>query len=58
MSNSQTQKNYRDQSNVRETIKYVIKYLKKKNYFPDAVVLLQPTSPLREAIDIKESCKL
>ena len=48
----------RDQSNVHETIKYVIKYLKKKNYFPDAVVLLQPTSPLREAIDIKESCKL
>ena len=45
-------------SNVHEAIKNVIKYYKKINYIPDAIVLLQPTSPLREAKDIKKSCKL
>ncbi len=47
-----------DSSNVHDAIKHVLKYYKKKNYIPDAIVILQPTSPLREATDIRKSCNL
>ena len=45
-------------SNVHGAIKYTLKYYKKENYVPDAIVLLQPTSPLREAKDIIKACDL
>ena len=47
-----------DKVNVHKVVKHVIEYYKKKNYKPEAVVLLQPTSPLREFSDIKKSCKI
>ena len=47
-----------DRANVHDVIINVIDYYRKKNYVPDAVVLLQPTSPLREIKDIKKCCKI
>ncbi len=47
-----------DKSLVHDAILNVLNYYKKKNYFPDVVVLLQPTSPLRDINDIQKSCKL
>ncbi len=47
-----------DQINVHKVVKHVINYYKKKKYVPEAVVLLQPTSPLREFSDIKNCCKI
>jgi CMP-N,N'-diacetyllegionaminic acid synthase len=47
-----------DNSNVHEAIKYTLRYYKKENYTPDAIVLLQPTSPLRDAKDIIKACDL
>jgi CMP-N-acetylneuraminic acid synthetase len=41
-----------------DVIFHVLKILKMKNYNPDIVVLLQPTSPLRSAKDIDNAIKL
>jgi len=46
-----------DKSKMHDVILDVIKYYKNKNYFPDVVVLLQPTSPLRDKNDIKKCCQ-
>ena len=44
---------------AHDVIIHAISYLKKKTkYIPDAIVYLQPTSPLRETIDINNCCKL
>ena len=48
----------KDNSSSHDVIKDVVNYYKKNKYFPDAVVLLQPTSPLRDFNDIKASCKM
>ena len=48
-----------DKVNVHKAVKHVIEYYKKTdNYKPEAVVILQPTSPLREFSDIKKSCMI
>jgi len=47
-----------DTAEVHNVIKSVVNYYKKIKYYPDAIVLLQPTSPLREVKDIKKSCKI
>ena len=47
-----------DKSNVHEAMLNIMKYYKKKSFQIDVVVLLQPTSPLREASDIKKCCSL
>ena len=36
-----------DKSNMHDVILDVVKYCEKNNYYPDAIVLLQPTSPFR-----------
>lgn len=48
----------RSTSKVIDAVQHVLKHLKKKNYIPDFIVTLQPTSPLRKAIHIDEAIKL
>ena len=48
-----------DKINVHKVLIHVMNFYKKEiNYQPDAVVLLQPTSPLREHSDIRNCCKI
>ncbi len=47
-----------DKSSMHEVVLDVLKYCEKKNYYPNVVVLLQPTSPLRDVKDIKKSCNI
>jgi CMP-N-acetylneuraminic acid synthetase len=48
-----------DKSNTLECIKHVLKYLdRKENYHPDAIITLQPTSPLRTTKHINDAIKL
>jgi len=48
----------KDDSLTVDAIKHAIKILKKNKYFPDIIVLLQPTSPLRNTEDIEKSVEL
>ena len=45
----------RDESKMIELIPPLLNVLKERNYIPDVIVLLQPTSPLRFAHHIDES---
>ncbi len=48
-----------DKSKIADAIEFLIKKLKKEqNYSPDIIALLQTTSPLREAEDIKRCYKV
>jgi CMP-N,N'-diacetyllegionaminic acid synthase len=48
-----------DTSGTYEVLLHAINYYEKnKNYFPDVIVLLQPTSPFRNAKHIKEALNL
>ncbi len=48
-----------DTAKAKDVIFHAIDFLRKKNdYKPDAVIYLQPTSPLREAKDIDNCCKI
>ncbi len=48
-----------DKASHLEVMKHAVRYLKdKENYLPDYVMILQPTSPLRQASHIKESVDL
>lgn len=48
----------KDETPTIDVIFHVLDNLKGKNYNPDIVVLLQPTSPLRNAEDIDNAIKL
>ena len=48
----------KDETRMHEVIKHSLDFFKKKNVNFDLVLLLQPTSPLRLAKDIKNSIKL
>jgi CMP-N-acetylneuraminic acid synthetase len=48
----------KDETPTIDVIFHVLEILKAKNYNPDIVVLLQPTSPLRNAEDIYNAIKL
>ena len=48
----------KDKSPTIDTIYHAFNVLEKENYSPDVVVLLQPTSPLRTAVDIDNAIKL
>tara|TARA_B100000242_G_scaffold268531_1_gene218697 strand:- start:163 stop:822 length:660 start_codon:yes stop_codon:yes gene_type:complete len=47
-----------DKASTESVIFHIIKFLKKKNIKPLNLILLQPTSPFRNSIDIKESIKI
>ena len=48
-----------DKTTANKVIVHALNFLKQENnYVPDAVVYLQPTSPLREAKDIDNACKI
>jgi CMP-N,N'-diacetyllegionaminic acid synthase len=47
-----------DDSPTIETLIHSLNLLKKNNYIPDIVVLLQPTSPLRSAEDIDKAIEI
>ncbi len=48
-----------DKASHLEVMKHAVQYLKdKENYVPDYVMILQPTSPLRQASHVKESVEL
>ncbi len=44
-----------DNASVADAMLHAVSFLNKKKYFPDIVVLLQPTSPLREREDINKA---
>jgi len=47
-----------DTSNIKDVIDHALEWYSNHNKFFDIVVLLQPTSPLRSSVHIKESLKL
>ena len=48
-----------DKATHLEVMKHAISWLKdNENYYPDYVMILQPTSPLRQAFHIKEAAEL
>ncbi len=48
----------KDESPTIDAIFHVLKILKTENYNPNIIILLQPTSPLRNAEDIDNAIKL
>jgi CMP-N-acetylneuraminic acid synthetase len=48
----------KDETPTIDVIFHVLEILKMKNYNPEIVVLLQPTSPLRDAEDIDNAIKM
>ena len=48
----------RDNSKTIDVVKHAINFLKKKNSFYDAVMILQPTCPLRNIKDINKSINI
>lgn len=44
-----------DHAGTDEVIVHALEYYKSKNYFPDTVILLQPTSPLRSVADVQQA---
>jgi CMP-N,N'-diacetyllegionaminic acid synthase len=48
----------KDESPTADTVIHVIDELKKDNYSPDFIILLQPTSPLRTTTHIDEAIEL
>ncbi|WP_396189262.1 cytidylyltransferase domain-containing protein [Flavobacterium sp.] len=47
-----------DTAGTYEVLLHAISYYESKGYFPDTLILLQPTSPFRTSAHIKESLKL
>jgi len=47
-----------DKSEIIELIPPLLEVLKRENYIPDVIVILQPTSPLRLACHIDESIEI
>lgn len=55
---SRPKKISQDKSPIEPVLLHVLKYVRnKENYKPDIVCLLQPTSPLRDELDIKAAYK-
>jgi len=48
----------RDDSSSISVVIHCIDFLENKNYFPDIIILLQPTSPLRSSDDIDNAIQL
>jgi len=47
-----------DTSRSSDVIRHMVRQLESEGYFPDIIVLLQPTSPLRRSIHIDEALKV
>lgn len=47
-----------DTAGTRDVLLHAIDYYEEKGYYPDTVILLQPTSPFRTGEHIKEALKL
>lgn len=47
-----------DRAGTYEVLLHAISYYESKGYFPDTLILLQPTSPFRTSEHIKEALKL
>ena len=47
-----------DMAGTYEVLLHAISYYESKGYFPDTLILLQPTSPFRTSAHIKEALKL
>ncbi|GGB72014.1 hypothetical protein GCM10007424_10000 [Flavobacterium suaedae] len=47
-----------DNAGTYEVLLHAINYYEQKSYFPNVIVLLQPTSPFRNSNHIKEALKL
>lgn len=47
-----------DRAGTYEVLLHAISYYESKGYFPDTLILLQPTSPFRTSAHIKEALKL
>ena len=45
----------RDNSGTYEVLLHAVKFYEDKNYYPDTLILLQPTSPFRTSKQIKEA---
>jgi CMP-N-acetylneuraminic acid synthetase len=48
----------RDSSNIFDSIIHALSWLKKKNQIYDAVIILQPTSPLRDVSTVSDAIKI
>jgi len=48
----------KDKTPMDDVIKNVLNYYKNYNYFPYAIVILQPTSPFRQLSTINKACKI
>lgn len=48
----------KDTSTTREVILHAMKYYEDNGYQPDTIILLQPTSPFRTEIHIREALKI
>tara|TARA_Y100000590_G_scaffold141270_3_gene162069 strand:- start:12592 stop:13194 length:603 start_codon:yes stop_codon:yes gene_type:complete len=47
----------KDSSSTDDVIRHTLKWYNKKNYKPEIIILLQPTSPFRKIEDIKKALK-
>ena len=48
----------KDKTPMQRVVNHAVEFYKKKNYFPYAVAILQPTSPFRKISTINEACKI
>jgi N-acylneuraminate cytidylyltransferase len=47
-----------DEAGTQDVLKHTIEYSEENGYYPDTLILLQPTSPFRTGEHIKEALKL
>lgn len=47
-----------DTAGTYDVLMHALQYYENQNYYPDVIIILQPTSPMRKANHIKEAVKL
>jgi CMP-N-acetylneuraminic acid synthetase len=48
----------KDNTEMIDVVKHLIKFTEKEKYNFDALIILQPTSPLRKISDLNKACKI
>ena len=48
----------KDNTDMIDVVKHLIKFTEKEKYNFDALIILQPTSPLRKISDLNKACKI